>query len=240
MDFDEQISAYFSDEKNLHWLRTKLFNLDGYRQQSDFDAELIAYREEDKKTIESLKNQLAEELKQAEQNYNAYRTETEEKLRNVEQTKAELERWQKDYGELSAVYEIFTTLSDKHRENVAGIFGGCDTPMDFLFGAVQKVHLEQFWDYVSDELSVNSADDDSEKLSALFDFSFAAVNRSQNELLYNRLEVSQGAKFDGDTMSRTPNSPQLGRVKRLVFAGFAHKVTGKIARNSLVELEELP
>ena len=77
----------------------------------------------------------------------------------------------------------------------------------------------------------------SKRLSAIFDFSFSAVNRSQREPLFKRLAAHEGVAFDGDTMGRTADSPQLGRVKRLVFAGFAHEVTGSVVRRSLVKLE---
>ena len=79
--------------------------------------------------------------------------------------------------------------------------------------------------------------EDTQRLSSLFDFSFDAVNHSQHEVLFQRLIVPIGSTFDGDIMGRTANSPQLGKVKQLIFAGFAHAVTGSVVRRSLVELE---
>ena len=38
--FDEQINEYLSKEKNLCRLREKLFNLEGYRHQSDIEEEM--------------------------------------------------------------------------------------------------------------------------------------------------------------------------------------------------------
>ena len=110
--------------------------------------------------------------------------------------------------------------------------------MDFLYGSVQKGHLEQLWDYVKGEVESADIDEHAGKLlMTLFDFSFDAVNRSQNEPLYRRLDAPQGSAFDNDTMGRTATSPQLGRVKQLMFAGFSHEVTGSVVRRSLVRLE---
>lgn len=256
----EHIDEYFNNEVNLHRLRQKIFNLEGYRLQSDFDKELAAFREENERVIDDLKNnhekalnemaekhrrelqqqseQFAKKLSQKERGLADFKTSVKIQLEAAKKNEAELELWRSDYGELNEAYKNFSNLSTKHKEDIAGIFGGCDTPLDFLFGSVQKGHLEQFWDYVSDELnSAYAGEQEFNLLTALFDFSFNAVNHSKREPLFRRLIPLQGTVFDGDTMGRTADSPQLGRVKRLVFAGFAHEVTGNVVRRSLVTLE---
>lgn len=256
----EHIDEYFNNEQNLHNLRQKIFSLEGYRLKSDVDKELADCRKENERAIEDLKKnhekalnemaekhrqelrqqseQSAEKLSQKEREFADYKANVKSQLEEATKNEAELKRWQAGYGELSKAYMNFSALSAKHQKTIAGIFGGCDTPLDFLCGSIQKGHLEQLWDYVSDELNSAYADEhESNLLAVLFDFSFNAVNRSQREPLFRRLIPNQGAVFDGDTMGRTADSPQLGRVKRLVFAGFAHEVTGNVVRRSLVKLE---
>ena len=259
MGIDEQIDEYFSKEKNLRCLREKLFKLDGYRHQSDVDEEISKLHKENERIVENIKKKhqkalekLVEEhrmelrqmeteyekrIKQKEKELDDFRDYVDGTLKEVVQDREKLTRWQFDYGDFAKAYANFSVLSQKHKDAIAGIFGGCDTPMDFFCGSVQKGHLEQLWDYIRDELDNNDIDEqEADRLSNLFEFSFNAVNRSQREPLFKRLAVYDGVAFDGDTMGRTADSPQLGQVQRLVFAGFAHNVTGSIVRRSLVKL----
>lgn len=259
-EIDEHIAEYFSKEENLHRLREKLFNLEGYRLQSDINEEIADVYREKEQAIEDLKKkhkkameEMAEEyrlkIQQTEETYEAklrqknseladYRSSVEQELRKATENKAELARWHADYSDIAKAFSNFSALSQKNQDAIAGIFGGCDTPMDFLCGSIQKGHLEQLWDYVSAELHASDlGEQEADLLSVLFDFSFDAVNRSQREPLFRRLTAPQGAAFDGDTMGRTADSPQLGRVKQMIFAGFAHEVTGSVVRRSLVKLE---
>lgn len=259
-ELDKRIAEYFSKEDNLHTLRQKILNLEGYRLKSEIDDELRTLSEEKERVIEDLKKkhkkvleemeevhkrelrQLSEEyeskLRQKTREMQEFQSSVESRLKDADNNKWELARWQDNYSDLEKAYHNFTALSEKHRRSIAGIFGGCTTPMDFLYGSVQKGHLEQLWDYVKGELeSADTNEQEGKLLTMLFDFSFEAVNRSQNEPLYRRLDAPQGCAFDSDTMGRTAMSPQLGRVKKLKFAGFAHEVTGNVVRPSLVELE---
>ena len=237
-EIDECIAEYFNKEENLHRLREKLFNLKGYRLQSDIDNEIAKLYEEHQREIRQTTEQYKEELRQKDNELADFKNSVEIELRESEKNKIELDRLKSDYSEIDLVFKKFSSLSKKHREAIAGIFGGCDSPFDFICGSVQKGHLEQLWDYVSDELVSNDLDEQEEDfLSALFDFSFDAVNRSQREPLFVRLIVPRGATFDGDTMGRTADSSQLGRVKQMLFAGFAHEVTGNVVRRSIVRLE---
>lgn len=258
-EIERGIAAYFEDEEHLHRLRIRLLNMEGYRRQCDIDVEWAAAQAEQEKIVAALKeeqsqevrrmtkeyedalrrmeNDHAAELQRVQGEFEAYRTSVKKKMQESLQQAKELARWQGDYGELAAVYADFSALSSRHRDAIAGIFGGCDTPLNFFCGALQRGHLEQLWDYVGDELGAVDVDEaDTTNLSALFAFSFAAVNRSQYEPLFRRLEISLGAAFDGDTMGRAAGSPQLGRVERVIFAGFAHAVTGHVIRRSLVYL----
>ena len=259
-ELDDRIAEYLNKEENLHSLRQKILNLEGYRLKSELDDEMRVLSEEKGRVIDDLKKkhkkameemveaherelrQLSEEyedkLRQKARELQDFQTSVESCLNDADKTKGELARWQNSYGELEIAYQNFSALSEKHRQAVDGIFGGCATPMDFLYGSVQKGHLEQLWDYLKGELESENMDEQEGKLlTALFDFSFDAVNRSQNEPLYRTLDVPKGSAFNNYTMGRTATSPQLGRVKQLVFAGFSHEVTGSVVRRSLVRLE---
>ena len=245
---DRHIEDYLSQEENLNRLRRKILNLEGYQLRSEFEEEkkleLNALRDRIKDMEESheaelnrIKENHQNELQKEKENFDEYRQSVEQQVEEAAKNQKELARWQADYGELAAAYDNFSALNLKHRNEIAGIFGGCDTPGSFFCGAFQKGHLEQLWDYVRDEIVEEDVEEEEQKrLSSLFDFSFEAVNCSQREPLFRRLAASVGDAFDGDIMSRTAKSPQLGRVERLVFAGFAHEVTGNVVRRSLVEL----
>ena len=188
--------------------------------------------------IQNLQNTSSLDLQRVQQEFETYQTDVKKQMKEAAQNKEKLTHWQNGYGELAAAYTNFSNLPPKQREGIAGIFGGCASPLDFLCGAAQKGHLEQLWDYVRDELDAGAMDEaDATRLSALFDFSFAAVNRSQCEKPFFRLTAESGTAFDGDTMGRVTGSPQLGRVACVIFAGFAHAVTGHVVRRSLVRLE---
>lgn len=259
-EIENSIAAYFEDEDHLHQLRVKLLNLEGYRRQSGIDREWSARQEEHDRKIAELKQQYAQEIRRIEemhaadiraleqkyaaelqrvqQDFETYQTNVKKQMKEAAQNKTELTHWQNGYGELAAAYTHFSKLPTKQQAGLAGIFGGCASPIDFFFGAVQKGHLEQLWDYIRDELDAGELDEaDAARLSTLFDFSFAAVNRSQYEKPFRRLTAPVGAAFDGDTMGRATGSPQLGRVACVIFAGFAHAVTGHVVRRSLVRLE---
>ena len=259
-EIENSVAAYFADEEHLHQLRTKLLNLDGYRRQSDIEREWAERQQENDRMIDELKQQHKNEiqemrkihaaeiqnlqntssldLQRVQQEIETYQTDVKKQMKEAAQNKEKLTHWQNGYGELAAAYTNFSKLPPKQREGVAGIFGGCASPLDFLCGAAQKGHLEQLWDYVRDELDAGAMDEaDAARLSALFDFSFAAVNSSQCEKPFRRLTTPRGAAFDGDTMGRVTGSPQLGRVACVIFAGFAHAVTGHVVRRSLVRLE---
>lgn len=185
-----------------------------------------------------LQEEAAAKLVHLQQEFTDYRSEVDKERQRAAQDEAALAQWQRGYGALAAAYETFTALPERQRKGLAGIFGGCTSPLDFLCGAVQKGHLEQLWDYVRDELDAGTmAAEDAAHLSAIFDFSFAAVNASQREASFQRLQTAIGAAFDGDTMGRAQQSPQLGHVSSVLFAGFAHTITGRVARRSLVRLE---
>lgn len=258
-EIERQIAAYLSKEENLHDLRIKLLNLEGYRRQSEVDKEWEAFRaqsaqkasdleqkhreemrrlkDEQQEAIRKLQEDHEAEVQQARRELTEYQAFVKGQMEKAACDQEQIARWQSGYSEFAAAYAKFSALSLKHREAIAGIFGGCDTPMEFFCGALQRGHLEQLWDYVSDELAAaDAAAEEAARLAALFDFSFASVNSSQREPLFRRLHVPPGAAFDGDAMSRTASSPQLGRVARLLFAGFSHAVTGSVVRRSLVEL----
>lgn len=259
-DTDRRIAAYLSQEENLHRLRCQLFDLTGYRRQSEVDATCAALREETAQGMAALADQHQKELeamiaahrqalrkekeqyeavlRQKTEAHDAYRASVDAKLRKADEDAAALGGWQTGYGDIANAYASFLSLSPRRQQGIAGIFGGCETPFDFLCGAMQKDHLESLWQYVRDELdTADAGGKDGACLIRLFDFSFGAVNRSRRTPLFQRLSVALGAPFDGDTMGRTAKSPQLGRVKALRFAGYSHELTGQVVCHSLVELE---
>lgn len=110
---------------------------------------------------------------------------------------------------------------------MAGIFGAGDTATGFLSGATQDEHIHSLWDYIARH---NSA-----VLQKIFDFAFVMCNKGFRDAPYKRLDVSEGESYDDDFMRRTPYSPQIGRVSKVLFQGYQYS-NGKVIKPSIVEL----
>ena len=235
-----QIEEYFSNPENLNRLRQQILNLEDYLSKSDIEIAFQQIKTNHQKEIDQMRSDHQNQIDQMQQEFNQYKSSVETQLQKFTDISKELSQWKSKYRLLSKAYENFMSLSDKNRNSIAGIFGGCDNPIDFFCGALQKGHLDQLWDYISDELKSNyTNDEENDRLVALFDFAFDAVNRSQREPLFNRLNPQIGSRFDSETMGRDNESPQNGNVSQLIFAGYSHAVTGEIVKRSLVRLEGL-
>ena len=209
-----------------------------HRLKMENQENLQRSREDHQKEFQQLNERYQRDLSNKQWELDNYRAEVADRLRESDENKKELEQWRESYGSLEDAYGKFFRLSSKHKDSIAGIFGGCDNPIDFFCGALQKGHLDQLWDYIGDELKLNDTnDEENDRLVALFDFAFDAVNRSQREPLFNRLNPQIGSRFDSETMGRDNESPQNGNVSQLIFAGYSHAVTGEIVKRSSVRLE---
>lgn len=210
------------------------------RIQHDHRVQIDRMEIEHQNDLQRIQHDHRDQIYQMRQEFDQYKSSVEIQLQKFTDISKELSQWKSKYGLFSKAYENFMFLSDKNRNSIAGIFGGCDNPIDFFCGALQKGHLDQLWDYIGDELKSNDTnDEENDRLVALFDFAFDAVNRSQREPLFNRLNPQIGSRFDSETMGRDNESPQNGNVSQLIFAGYSHAVTGEIVKRSLVRLEGL-
>ncbi len=133
-----------------------------------------------------------------------------------------------NYGELDEAYDNYLALDEATRYDLSGIFGAGDSVTGFFSGAVQETHLAPFWDYVSRRT-------DNDNLSQLFDFCFDMVNLGFREAPYVRLHVDSGDFFDNDTMRRTSQSMQRGKVIRVVLQGYRYS-SGNVVKKTIVEL----
>ena len=132
------------------------------------------------------------------------------------------------YSELDEAYKTYLALDEATRYDLSGIFGAGETATGFFSGAVQEAHLAPFWDYVSRRT-------DNDKLSHLFDFCFDVVNLGFREAPYVRLHVDSGDFFDNDTMRRTSQSMQRGKVVRVILQGYRYS-GGNVVKKTIVEL----
>ena len=130
------------------------------------------------------------------------------------------------------------SLNEKIRYNLAGIFGEGTNIQGFLFGAANEKHLNEFWEYL--RYSINDgriSEDEKNTLSAIFDFCFDALNSSSREPIFTRLNTEVGSNFDNRTMTRTSDSKQLGKVKKVLLEGYSNRV-GNVVQPSLVLVED--
>ena len=135
--------------------------------------------------------------------------------------------YRKSYSELDKIYNLYLTLDEDTRYNLAGIFGAGSTATGFLSGAVQESHIDSLWDYI--------ARHNDETLQKIFDFAFEMYNKGFRDAPYTRLEISQSDYYDDEFMRRTPSSPQLGKVNRVLFQGYKYS-SGNVIKPSIVEL----
>ncbi|MBQ3444753.1 MAG: hypothetical protein IJG33_16095 [Selenomonadaceae bacterium] len=188
---------------------------DDFKQRLDEAAEDFAKREEE------LRGEFGRELDKANENLSEL-----DKERQIADGTANYYR--KNYSELDAAYKIYLALDEATRYDLSGIFGAGETATGFFSGAVQEAHLAPFWDYVSRRT-------DNDNLSHLFDFCFDVVNRGFREAPYVRLQVDSGDFFDNDTMRRTSQSMQRGKVVRVVLQGYRYS-GGNVVKKTIVEL----
>lgn len=258
-ELEAMLEAYFADEKHLHSLREKLFSLDAYclRSVAEQDVErakkaaailLEQDKERHKEEIASLKAKHAAELLQLEEiltatlekereDFRRYREETDGRLQEATRHMTELAHYRDAYKDLDDAYRRFCSLSDNRRFSLGGFFGEGKSAQDFLSGLLQQSHLEDFWEYIARLLvGGNTPKEEAETLIYLFDFAFDMVNRSERLPLYVRVSPEVGDDFDRDNMDCLPGSPRLGSVRRVIFAGFAHRESGRTVKRSLVEL----
>ena len=238
--------------------------LDGCRKEYDILAQENQRLEKESKELVQRKQELAQccsDREKAERERDAYkqslssceqklktekayreaaeqeRESLREMVRRTEQIKANLSYYEAAYGELDQVYRAYQQLDFGLQQGLSGIFGNGDSPLEFFCGALQEQNLARLWDFLSHTFNQGGLDPEQGAiLQKLFDFCFAAVNSSQREKQYDRLSDETGGGFDSRTMLRSSGSRQLGRVQRVLLAGYTHHVSGSIVRQSLVEI----
>lgn len=220
------------------------------KERDDFKQKLDKAAEDFAKRQEELREEFGRELDKARQrildmqdDFNSrekdLRDDFKRQLNAANEKIAELDKarliaegtanfYRDSYSELDAAYKIYLALDEATRTDLIGIFGTGDTATGFFSGAVQEAHLAPFWDYVSRRT-------DNDNLRRLFDFCFDVVNLGFREAPYVRLQVDSGDFFDNDTMRRTSQSMQRGKVVRVVLQGYRYS-GGNVVKKTIVEL----
>lgn len=222
MNFDdlekilEGILAGLKARKEIEPLRQKI---------SDANAALEDEQKNSRQQLAAARENFEQELREQKSKFEQKISDANEKRKAAEHT---ADFYRTTYAELENAYKIYLSLDEATRFDLAGIFGAGDTATGFFSGAVQESHLAQFWDYVSRHV-------DDTRLAELFDFCFAAFNRGFREPPYSRLVAERGTYFDDETMRRTSNSRQMGRVARVLLQGYRYS-SGNVIRQSVVEL----
>ena len=161
-----------------------------------------------------------------------------QEIEKAHKQKKTLDYFTAGYGEIDSMYKIYQQLDENIHEELSGIFGSADTPIQFFCGALQENHLDNFWEYIRDKINSGRIDNDTEgMLNNLFDFCFDMVNGSQSKPMYKRLQVQAGFDFDNNYMIKTSDSSQLGVIKEVKLAGYVYASSNKIVKRSLVLVE---
>lgn len=210
----DEISAANSEIENLKSERDKL-------------AAAVQNLETEKNKIERENNFLQDRIAAA-----------SEKLDLFEETATALQYYKNSFAEIDNAYQKYLSLNEKIRYNLAGIFGEGTNIQGFLFGAANEKHLNEFWEYL--RYSINDgrlSEGEKNTLSAIFDFCFNALNKSSRDKIFVRLNTEIGSNFDNRIMTRTSDSKQLGKVKKVLLEGYANRV-GNVVQPSLVLIDD--
>ena len=157
---------------------------------------------------------------------------------HIETLFRKLECFTKSYGKIDDMYKMYQKFDEDIREELRGIFGSADTPIQFFCGALQENHLDNFWEYICSKINSGKIDRDMEgMLNRLFDFCFDMVNISQPKPMYKRLQVQAGFDFDNNYMIKTSSSSQLGIIKEIKLEGYVYASSNKVVKRSLVQVE---
>ena len=179
------------------------------------------------KTIVDIKNKAGEIIDSMEQ-----------EIEEAHKQKKTLDYFTAGYGEIDSMYKIYQKLDENIHEELSGIFGSADTPIQFFCSALQENHLDNFWEYICSKINSGKIDKDTEgMLNNLFDFCFDMVNTSQPKPMYKRLQVQAGFDFDNNYMIKTSSSSQLGIIKEIKLEGYVYASSNKVVKRSLVQVE---
>ena len=215
------VESYSAEVKNF---KSQLENL--RTENSNLQYELDAANDTVKNLRGDVENYSAE-VKNFKSQLETLRTENSTLQENLNKANATANSYRKTYSRLEEIYKLYRTLDDDARYNLAGIFGAGETATEFLSGAVQEDHIDSLWDYI--------ARHNSDTLQKIFDYAFEMYNKGFRDAPYSRLTISQGDYYDDEFMNRTPSSPQMGNVSRVLFQGYKYS-TGNVIKKSIVEL----
>lgn len=234
--WDEYIGRYLREHR--FELRNMLLNLDEYVKKEEYDA-LLQEKEKADENYGHLTNErdnLKEDKKQLEQDNEFLKNQMADLPEKLDKTEKELNRFENEYGQLDEAYRLYQSLG-KYRFQMEGIFGDGGSAASFFCGALQKEHLDAFWDMIMHLINNRQAtEDEISTFKALFDFCFDTVNRSGREPIYQRLAPVAGNRFNGETMCRTSSSKQIGYISRVLLPGYEY-MRGNVVKPSLVEVE---
>ena len=161
-----------------------------------------------------------------------------QEIEEAHKQKKTLDYFTAGYGEIDSMYKIYQKLDENIHEELSGIFGSADTPIQFFCSALQENHLDNFWEYICSKINSGKINRDMEgMLNVLFDFCFDMVNISQSKPMYKRLQVQAGFDFDNNYMIKTSDSSQLGIIKEIKLEGYVYASSNKVVKRSLVQVE---
>lgn len=248
VNFDKDIKEWLV--KNLHFVRSKLFDLSDYELKTESEKKLAEQKNAYEKELEKIKTESANAINELKADYDGEISALKEKY-NGELTAAKkeadttikglnekLSRYEANYAEIEEVYALYNRLDSRQKFSLAGYFGTASNPKEFFSGVAQEKNLKDLWEYVSRSIiSGRTEDEDIRVYKRIFDFAFDTVNLSARSPLYIRLNANIGDDFDPDTMATLPGGNKIGEVENVLFQGFLYGESKKVIAKSLVVLD---
>ena len=150
----------------------------------------------------------------------------------------ELEHFKKLYASIDLIYSKYSSLTINYGLDLQDIFGKADSPEVFLCHALQNKNIISLYEYLYQGLNNKKfTEQEISIFNEIIDFIFDILNRSSGEARYERLEVKVGSDFDQKYMQKILSSPEFGKVKTILFQGFAYTKSPDPMFKSLIELD---
>lgn len=158
--------------------------------------------------------------------------ELEEKEKQVIRLEDRIQHYVNNYGELEAVYSIFTALTEDTLNRLDNVFEKKDF-LSFLKAGFQWENIEGLWNCTRRKV-IEENEIDTEQLIKIFLFFFSVYNSSGNTADYYIIQPTVGEKYNREQHSILGKETD-GYVKQVRLPGYRDR-KGKVHGKALIKV----
>ena len=225
------------EEEALGMLKQLLLKL--LKNDKDVQDSVISVTLKEQNNAQLIKEKEAEIQKLNEENKN-YKKEIDAVTCEKNQISGALEELKRKYAsldELEDIYHAYNRLPHELKDSMSGFIRG-DSLISFVISGARDSRIEKFWEFCRFEVQRSNGLEYSGELRSVFSYFFTKINAASEPCLYELITPAKGAKFDGDSMIPSNNSPSKdGVVDGLALPGYKGINTGKVIKKAIVTLK---